>query len=97
MTKSDSKAPRGRGDGHSLRRSLVRFHAEPDPLVRLQDLDDLQDIVRPGIAARPEYAVHALVRLLELLCELLKSDGRVDVVAKHGLARIKIAGEQFVC
>ena len=35
-------------------------------------------------------------RLLELLGQPLDHDGRVDVVAQHGLARIQVAGKQLV-
>jgi hypothetical protein len=42
--------------------------------VRLQDFNDLDDIVGPGIAARPENAMHAFARLLELFGQMLKRD-----------------------
>lgn len=35
-------------------------------------------------------------RLLELLGQPLEHDGRVDVVAQHGLARIQVADKQLV-
>lgn len=60
----------------------MRFHTELHASVRLQDFNDLDDIVGTGIAARPEHAMHAFVGLLELFCQLLECDRRVDVIAK---------------
>ena len=74
----------------------MRFHAELHPLVCLKNFDDLQNVVRTWIATRSQHAVNALVSLFELLCQLLESDGRVDVVTEHGLARIEVSCQQFV-
>ena len=52
-----------------LRCRLVRFHAELHALIRLQYLDDLQDVVRTGIAARPRASqgqVHTVGHSLKL-------------------------------
>ena len=72
---------------HSLHRRLALFHPEPHPFVRLKNFDDLQNVIRTWIAARSQHAVNALVRLFELLCQLRKRNGRVDVIAKHGGVR----------
>jgi hypothetical protein len=49
----------------------MRFHTELHTFVRLQDFNDLDDIVGPGIAARPEHAMHAFIGLFEFFCQLL--------------------------
>lgn len=53
---------------------LVCFNTQPQPhpLIRLQNIDDLEEIIRPGIPARPEHTMHALNRFLEFLCRVLE-------------------------
>ena len=59
-----------------LCRCLMRFHTELHPFVCLQDFHDLDDIVGPWIAALPEHAMYAFVRLLELPCQRSEKKSR---------------------
>ena len=58
--------------------------------------DHVEQVLGPRIAARPEHTVNALVRLLELLSQLLEGDGRVDIITKHGLTCIQVPGKQLI-
>jgi len=58
----------------------MRFHTELHTFVRLQDFNDLDDIVGSGIAARPENAMRAFVRFFEFLGQLLNLLNLRDVV-----------------
>ena len=60
-------------------------------LLVLQDSRDAYDAVHARVIPGPQHPVDALARLIELFAEFDKGDGRVDVVAQHGLADIDIS------
>ena len=71
-------------------------HLEPNTGLLLQRVDSAEKICRSGIAARSEHAHQTFRRGSRSLRQGRKSDGRIDVGAKRGLGRIRVAGEKPV-
>ena len=69
-------------------------HFKLDTLALLYAADDLEQVASVRIAGRTEHPHQALGRLVSQQAQLVEPDGRVDIVAQHGLARIDVTGEQ---
>src|SRR5258708_7521075 len=65
--------------------------SEADAFRFLQRRENAGKIRGGGAALRPQHAHQALARYPHTLFEILKSDRRVDVVAKDGLTGTEIA------
>lgn len=57
-------------------------------------MDHREQVARLGVPSRPEHTDETLARFAKDPGQLLKPDGRVDVVAQHRLAGIDIIGQQ---
>ena len=65
---------------------------EADAFVLLNVADDLEQVAGLGVARRSEHSHEALGLFAGEGCELLESDGGVDVVAQEDLAGVGVSG-----